>query len=1077
MRSEVQQPEREPYRQLPMKFRRAWKLRPPGSRRSREVARQVALAAAAVLAVPAGSTLGGAPAYASAQGADGATGAAARQASARPGIAGGTATTANRLRAGLVPQTPGPWVARTGFAEGLAAAVGVACSPGGSGLCAAVGTTTGGGGAVALSTDAGATWSGATLAATVSNDNLLGASCVTAADCVAVGSDPTGSSAAIVATTDGGGTWTAQTAPGGTGSLASVACVTAADCVAVGGDTATNAPVLVATTDGGGTWTPGTPPLGTSLDAVSCATASNCVVLGQTTGSSPVVATTSDAGLTWAHQPPPPGRAPLRSVSCATASDCAAVGADAAGTSGEALETTDGGATWTDATLPVGIEPLTSVSCASSSCVAVGSNPKSATAPTILTSTDGGRTWANATPPAGAGPLVTVSCATTRDCVAVGATTRGAPLAVSTTDGGASWASHGVAGSFGALTTVSCSSASDCVAAGLRYGSSGFSPLLVATTDGGTAWSRATPPSGTGWLTSVSCPNANDCVAVGINATALANLTNATNNPGGAAVITVTTDGGATWSPVTVPTGLSSLASVSCAGDTADCFAVGSTATQSVVVSNEVLTPQVATMIPSAGTTAGGTQVSIFGSKFSAATAVSFGTTPAASFTVDSATEITATTAAGTAGSVDVTVTGPAGTSPVVAADRFTYVTPAQPDPYHPLSPSRICDTRASQPQNQCTGKTLGAGSTVTVQAAGNGGVPASGVTAVVVNVTVTDTTAGSYLTVFPAGQSPPTASSANWPAGATVADLATVALSSSGALSVTNANGSADVAVDVEGYFAPATRQGAGLYEALAEPARVCDTRPANPSQLSGTVLTQCEGKAPGAKSSLDVQVTGEGGVPSTGVGAVVLDVTAVDPAGGGYLTVYPATGTAPVASNVNYKSGATVPNRVIVAVSSSGAIAVYASGGNPQVLVDVAGYVTDGSNAQATGAIFTPAAAPVRVCDTRSGLSYTTPCTTKTLGPAGTLTATVAGTDGIPSAVTAVVATVTATNTTAAGWLTVWPAQETRPTTSDLNWASGETTPNLVIATVSPSGQIEIYNAFGTADVVVDVVGWFST
>ncbi|MDA8379344.1 MAG: hypothetical protein M0020_00680, partial [Actinomycetota bacterium] len=181
-----------------MKSRRAWKLRPPGSRRSRAVARQVALAAAAVLAVPAGSTLGGAPAYASAQGAGGATGAAARQASARPGIAGGTATTASRLRAGLVPQTPGPWVARTGFAEGLAEAVGVACSPGGSGLCAAVGTTTGGGGAVAVSTDAGATWSGTTLAATVSDDNLLGVACVTAADCVAVGGDPTGSSAAIV---------------------------------------------------------------------------------------------------------------------------------------------------------------------------------------------------------------------------------------------------------------------------------------------------------------------------------------------------------------------------------------------------------------------------------------------------------------------------------------------------------------------------------------------------------------------------------------------------------------------------------------------------------------------------------------------------------------------------------------------------------------------------------------------------------------------------------------------------------------------------------------------------------------
>ncbi|MDA8185407.1 MAG: hypothetical protein M0035_13475, partial [Actinomycetota bacterium] len=76
---------------------------------------------------------------------------------------------------------------------------------------------------------------------------------------------------------------------------------------------------------------------------------------------------------------------------------------------------------------------------------------------------------------------------------------------------------------------------------------------------------------------------------------------------------------------------------------------------------------------------------------------------------------------------------------------------------YHALPPSRICDTRPTSVSgltDQCTGKTLTAGSTLPVQVAGKGGVPASGVSAVVLNVTVTDTTSGGYLTLWPTGQS-----------------------------------------------------------------------------------------------------------------------------------------------------------------------------------------------------------------------------------------------------------------------------------------------------------------------------------
>ena len=131
---------------------------------------------------------------------------------------------------------------------------------------------------------------------------------------------------------------------------------------------------------------------------------------------------------------------------------------------------------------------------------------------------------------------------------------------------------------------------------------------------------------------------------------------------------------------------------------------------------------------------------------------------------------------------------------------------------------------------------------------------PATGVTSVVVNVTVTGTTAQSHLTVFPGGEAEPTASNLNWVAGQTVPNLVTVALSPTGTFEAENLAGTADVMVDVEGYSAPGER-GTGLYNALSTPARICDTRAGNPSGLAGTALTQCEGLAPAPADSLAVR------------------------------------------------------------------------------------------------------------------------------------------------------------------------------------------------------------------------------
>ncbi|MFC7933821.1 IPT/TIG domain-containing protein [Streptomyces cinereoruber] len=86
-----------------------------------------------------------------------------------------------------------------------------------------------------------------------------------------------------------------------------------------------------------------------------------------------------------------------------------------------------------------------------------------------------------------------------------------------------------------------------------------------------------------------------------------------------------------------------------------------------------VAQPAVTTVSPTSGPALGGTQVTITGTNLGGATAVHFGSAPAASFTVTGTTSITATAPAGT-GTVDITVTTPNGTSTSHPADRFTYI-------------------------------------------------------------------------------------------------------------------------------------------------------------------------------------------------------------------------------------------------------------------------------------------------------------------------------------------------------------------------------------------------------------------
>ncbi|EQD29128.1 hypothetical protein B1A_20867, partial [mine drainage metagenome] len=267
---------------------------------------------------------------------------------------------------------------------------------------------------------------------------------------------------------------------------------------------------------------------------------------------------------------------------------------------------------------------------------------------------------------------------------------------------------------------------------------------------------------------------------------------------------------------------------------------------------------------------------------------------------------------------------------------------------------------------------------------------------------------------------------------------------------------------------YVPSAPASSGYLYNPVSPVRVCDTRKGNPSGLSG-LQAQCNSDTPRAGTSFGVTIAGVGGIPANAT-AAILNVTAVNPVSPGYLSVYPAGSSVPDTSNVNFTSTITVANMVVVPLSASGAIDVLTSAAT-NVVVDVEGYFTTGTGSRGE------TISPSRICDTRPGSGE--PYAGQTLGPGSTLELVVGGVAGVPDTATAVVLNVTVTDTTASGYLTVYPAGAPRPVASNLNWNPGTTLANMVVARIGSSGRVsgsptvDIYNDSGSTDVVVDVEG----
>jgi hypothetical protein len=409
----------------------------------------------------------------------------------------------------------------------------------------------------------------------------------------------------------------------------------------------------------------------------------------------------------------------------------------------------------------------------------------------------------------------------------------------------------------------------------------------------------------------------------------------------------------------------------------------------------------------------------------------------------------------GTPHTFTVTATNAVGTGAPSAPSPAVTPFEVAGDAFHPSAPVRVLDSRPSGPAAGGYTTPWGPDVTRAVTVAGVNGIPA-GADAVVLNVTVTATTAGSYLTVYPAGQSRPLASSLNWVPGQTVANAVTTKVGTGGQVSVLNAAGNADVIVDVVGYY----DTGPGDGYTAAAPVRVLDSRPSGPA--AGGYTTPW-----GPDVARAVTVAGVNGIPAD-ADAVVLNVTVTATTAGSYLTVYPAGQPRPLASSLNWVPGQTVANAVTAKVGTNRQLSVLNAAGDADVIVDVVGYYRAG-----TGALLHPLA-PIRIQDSRpSGPAtgdYTTPW-----GPDTTRAVTVTGLEGVPADADAVVLNATVTATTAGSYLTVYPPGPLRPLASSLNWVPGQTVANAVTARTGASPALAVYNLAGGADVILDVVGYF--
>ncbi len=906
------------------------------------------------------------------------------------------------------------------------------------------------------------------------NGNISGLSCTSSTFCQAVGFANSGSGS--VALGFSGSSWALESIANSSSNYYAITCYSPNVCIAIGtsADAYMNATWIALTLV----------PFNENLTDVSCVSSSFCVAANNYyQGTNLTESIYVYNGSSWSNQNFVSGDQ-IDSISCVSTSFCMAIATSNSNGKFTTVAVEFNGVNWVQqATL--GSINLNDISCATSTfCVGVGNNNGSATV-----SVFNGSAWTTQQLASSSSDLTSISCTASNFCQTVGySLANNQVTSLDFSYDGNAWTQVTISGvSTQIFNSVSCVGTTFCSAVG----------QATAVFDG-TSWMVASLPSPISYIGQVSCVASTFCQGLGFS-TAQNSTQEVIVASIGIPCSKICPLSPTPWSIIYTSSDISlNYFSISCVS-VSFCVATAETNTTSVILTYKVTTPSISSVILSSGPISGGSEVTINGEGFANVSAVDFGSNASTSFTVVSSSRIIAVSPVGS-GTVNVTVTANGLISATVPVDQYTYVQTI----YNPINPSRICDTRAADPPyvnyNQCNvfgPNALGAGSTLDVRVTGvhkNVTIP-SNATSVVLNVTATNATqAGGFLTVYPTGVALPNTSTINFGAGQSVPNLVQVGIGNGGLISVYNYTGSTDVIIDVEGYFAPPSiTSNAGGYIPIT-PVRVCDTRSVQPGVSSNQCNSNGSGTM-GSNSVINVNVAGSGpggvldSIPGSAI-AVVLNVTATDTTqNGGFLTVYPAFTQTPNASNLNFGANQSVANRVVVPIDpASGDISIYNFNGNTDVTVDVNGYYT-GATSSTSGSAFTPIV-PFRLCDTRTSnpplvsLNECNSGATSNNGPltqSETYTMQAGNVSPIPPNATAVVINVTSVNaSTNGGFFTVFPtplvAGGPPPNISDLNFNQSQVVANLDIVMTGSNGSVNVYNALGSSDLIVDVMGYYS-
>ncbi|MDQ3009631.1 MAG: putative Ig domain-containing protein [Acidobacteriota bacterium] len=260
-------------------------------------------------------------------------------------------------------------------------------------------------------------------------------------------------------------------------------------------------------------------------------------------------------------------------------------------------------------------------------------------------------------------------------------------------------------------------------------------------------------------------------------------------------------------------------------------------------------------------------------------------------------------------------------------------------------------------------------------------------------------------------------------------------------------------------------------MFYPLTSPVRLLDTRG---NVISPNACTVNGSQPIAANTSLLQMARSTCAIPANAQ-AITGNVTTVT-SGGGYLTLYPSGAVRPTVASINYNPNEIVNNVFTAGLGAAdGKFNIYALN-STDTIIDVTGYYAPPSG---TGLYFHPLPAPVRLLETRAGLSPpVVGCVqpgAPLAGNADSLQTATGACTGIPAAARAIVGNATTVSPQGGGYLTLFPADASRPLIGSSNYDTGQIVNGPFTTGLSASGQFKVFT-LATTDLVIDVLGYYS-